>query len=289
MLISIACSRNHSRNQTAAPPPPRPAARYRRLAGFTLIELLVVIAIISVLIALLLPAVQAAREAARRVSCFNNLKQIGLALHSYHDSWNTFPPGGWEIRSFRSPKARQLAWSALILPWVEQKALYDSLNIVLTFDGPENSTSAAVVVSGYLCPSAPRLSVLISGRAVSDYGGMYGERITGPNNPPKGSMLYDLPVSLAMIRDGSSQTIIIGEDSGFPDGQWINGLNVFDQAFPINKAPSFENDLHSDHPSGVNIALGDGSARFLKETVDPRVLAALCTRAGGEIISADSY
>jgi prepilin-type processing-associated H-X9-DG protein len=97
-------------------------------------------------------------------------------------------------------------------------------------------------------------------------------------------MLYDRTLSIQSIRDGTSQTIFLGEDSHFADGQWIYARNVFDQAFPINKAPSFENDLRSEHPGGVQVVYGDGHARFLRETIDARTLAALCTRAGGEII-----
>ena len=97
--------------------------------AFTLIELLVVIAIIAVLIALLLPAVQAAREAARRIQCVSNLKQIGIALHGYHDSYNTFPAGGW-IAIFGQPLTNNMnmGWSASVLPWLEQNPLYNGLN-----------------------------------------------------------------------------------------------------------------------------------------------------------------
>lgn len=98
--------------------------------AFTLIELLVVIAIIAVLIALLLPAVQAAREAARRIQCVNNLKQIGIALHGYHDAYNTFPSGGW-IALPGQPATQNMntGWSASVLPWLEQRALFDELNL----------------------------------------------------------------------------------------------------------------------------------------------------------------
>jgi prepilin-type processing-associated H-X9-DG protein len=116
---------------------------------------------------------------------------------------------------------------------------------------------------------------------------MYGQRITGPNNPPNGSMLYDQAVSLAMIRDGASNTIVVGEAGGFAGAEWINGLNIFDQAFPIHRAPPFENEVQSKHPGGAHVLLGDGSARFLKETIALPPLAAYCTRAGGEVISAD--
>jgi prepilin-type N-terminal cleavage/methylation domain-containing protein len=261
----------------------------RGRAAFTLIELLVVIAIIGVLIALLLPAVQAAREAARRIQCANNLRQVGIAMHAYLDSNAVFPPGGWDWRPTNQPWKRQLAWSALILPYLEQTTIAGALNFDLGFDAAGNTTAAATVITSYLCPSAPRASMYIDTRAVCDYGGMYGERIMSPNSPAKGPMIYDRAFRVSEIMDGLSSTLFVGEDAGFPDGQWINGRNVFDQAFAINKAPRFENDLHSDHPGGVQILLGDGSVRFLKESIELRALAALCTRAGGEIVDASAY
>ena len=251
--------------------------------GFTLIELLVVIAIIGVLVALLLPAVQAAREAARRAHCLNNLRQMAIALQAYHDSGDQFPPGGW----INGPEKKQvwIAWSALILPQMEQAATYDAINIGKGFDSAENRTVAANTLSVYLCPSSRRPDVRVSGRGVSDYGGMYGERITSPNNPPKGAMLYNQTLPIAAITDGTSNTLFIGEAAGWLDGQWLNARNVFDQAFAINQAPSFENDLRSDHPGGAHAAFGDGHAGFIRATIDLRDLAALCTRAGGEIVT----
>jgi len=259
----------------------------RRRGGFTLIELLVVLAIIGVLIGLLLPAVQAAREAANRAQCLNNLRQMGLACHAYHDTERRFPPGGWEWRPFRNTTRRQLAWSMLLLPHLEQRPLFDDLNMAAAYDAPENATGAATVLSVYLCPSSRREDVRVEGRGASDYGGIFGERITSPNQPPKGAMLYDRPLPISAIRDGTSNTLLVSEDTAMIDGQWINGRNVFDQAFAINAAPPFENDIRSDHPGGANALFGDGSARFLKETMDLRPLAAICTRAGGEVVSAD--
>ncbi len=254
-------------------------------AAFTLLELLVAIAIIGVLLALLLPAVQAARSAARRTSCVNNLHQIGVALHGYHEKHGSFPPGGVEPRAIAGPEGRQLAWSAFLLPHLEQTSSHDRIDFAKAFDSSENAAAAAEIVPIYLCPSSSRESHLIDGRGACDYGGIYGERISGPNSPPKGTMLYDRVVRIRDIPDGTSHTLIVSEDSNWKDGQWINALNVFDQAFPINRAPSFENDIRSEHAGGANAAFCDGSARFLAEDMDLKTLAAICTRAGGEIVN----
>ncbi len=251
-------------------------------AAVTLVELLVVMAVLAALAALLLPAIHQARHAARRTNCRNNLRQIGLALNSYHALHRAFPPGGVEWRPQGNRTKRQLAWSAFLLPQIEEQALFARLDFKQAFDSPENAAAAAVVVPVYLCPDARRLSPLVSGRGACDFGGIFGERISGPNNPPRGVMLYDVAIALRQIRDGASKTLIVGEDSRFADGQWINGRNIFDQAFAINAAPDWENDLRSDHPGGAHAATADGAVHFLSESLDLRVLAALCTRAGGE-------
>ncbi len=250
--------------------------------AFTLIELLVVIAIIGVLIALLLPAVQRVREAANRTRCGNNLRQLGIALQHYHDGHGSFPPGGIEWRPPNDPTKRQLAWSAFILPFIEQGNLSAQMDLTKAFDSPENAAAAATLISTYMCPSTPRAEFHVEGRAVCDYGGIYGERITTPNNPPKGVMIYDRAYRIAEVVDGTANTLIVAEAAAFPDGQWINGRNLFDQAFPINQAPLWEHDIRSYHPQGAHGLFCDGSARFLRETINLKNLAAICTRALGE-------
>ena len=261
------------------------AARRQTRHAWTLIELLVTIAVIGILIGLLLPAVQAAREAARRTECTNHLRQLGVGLHAYHNAHDSFPPGGIEWRAPGNSTRRQLAWSALILPWIGQRNLYARLDLQTPFDSPENADAAATILAVYLCPTRRDPIALIDGRGPCDYGGIYGERITGPNSPPKGTMIYDRAIRLADVTDGASQTLILAEDTAWPDGQWINGRNIFDQAFAINAAPRFENDIRSDHPGGANGLFVDSSVRFLAESTDLRPLAAICTRAGGEPVA----
>jgi prepilin-type N-terminal cleavage/methylation domain-containing protein len=143
-------------------------AGQRRRHGFTLIELLVVIAIIGILIALLLPAVQKIRAAAARIQCANNLKQIGLAMHNYHDSYNSLPPGHVS-HSYNSPPGTTgykndgsptspyyyANWAILLLPFLEQQNLYNQYIQNLPNDHPGNYQVVQTYVSVYTCPSDP--------------------------------------------------------------------------------------------------------------------------------------
>lgn len=253
--------------------------------GFSLVELLVVVGILAALAALLLPAVQNARETARRSQCQNNLRQIGLALAMYHEVLESLPMGGIEWRPPTSVLKweRNIAWSALILPYLEQRQLHEAINFERPFDATDNTSAASAVIAAYLCPSSRRSRHVAPKRGPSDYGGIFGERITSANQPPKGTMLYDRAIRYQDVTDGLSKTIVIGEDSKTPDGEWINGYNVFDQSpFPINKAPPIENDLSSEHRGGVFVLFADDSVRFLDENTSPRIVAAICTRAGNE-------
>ena len=261
-----------------------------RSPAFTLIELLVVIAIIAVLIALLLPAVQAAREAARRAQCIANLRQIGIALHGYHGAWDTFPSGGWlALATDPTTVNMNIGWSAVVLPWLEQPALFAALNLNLPYNNVVNTTAGHTVLSIYLCPSEPRKSLWNSSpgdaypSADADYGGMYGPRTlispTDANNPPRGPMLFNQCISLTQITDGSSQTLQVGEDPEAINAMWISGHNIFDQFQPINARPpvEFGEELTSQHPGGVNTLFADGSVHFLKNSMNVFPLSAVCT------------
>lgn len=263
-----------------------------RAAGFTLVELLLVVAIIGTLVSLLLPAVQAAREAARRSHCQNNLRQIGLALHTFHDAHAAFPIGCIEKRTAKRPTARQLAWSAALLPQLEQQTLWRAIDFSATYDGARNAPAGSTALSVYLCPSAVRLAAGRDGAEVAnpaadyraaaiDYGGVYGAAQLSPSG--NGVMLFDRAVSLSEIADGASHTFIVAEDTGRGwgmDGEWINGENIFDLAGQVNAQQ--HDDLWSDHPGLTHALRCDGSVALLFETMDPQLLRAACTRAHDE-------
>ncbi len=201
--------------------------------AFTLIELLVVIAIIAVLIALLLPAVQQAREAARRSQCKNNLKQIGLGLHNYHDTFKYFPPGiatcnpGLGYAGWRGINTTGHSLLASILPYVDQAPLYNKLNWnVLGVDYDNTAGDAAhslaiqTILPVYLCPSSTTATLLSYNQAIqgaSNYVGISGSQPT--TAATSGTFFRNSSVNIAKMIDGTSNTMIVGEYSGLAMNQ----------------------------------------------------------------------
>lgn len=197
--------------------------------GFTLIELLVVIAIIAVLIGLLLPAVQKVREAAARTKCQNNLKQIGLALHTYHDARSSLPPA---VQGVENPSNLQAgtapnggwAWSVYILPYVEQGNLFNQLSPATTvIPGAQTATSNALVQTSlpvYLCPSSAivKLNAERGSHALSNYAAVLGPAVNGTTNftyaqftQATGCMFGNSATPFGDITDGTSNTVLVGE------------------------------------------------------------------------------
>ena len=349
--------------------------------GLTLIELLVVISIIGVLLALMIPAVQAAREAARRTRCANNLKQIGLALLTYESAVGCLPPGRLLTNDPRyagtNPPCTSLlvakSWLFRILPHLEQPALYNSINQGLTIFGLENSTSRSGSVGTFACPSDPDAGQVRRGFALilislgfdtdttpfrtqyGSYVGMYGSlhlqaiprSSSGCQVAPSvlaqvnGSFNDVAPIRLSSYSDGLSQTLIASERALFPlrnaearksaafdQYGWAASGNWGDTLVTAIYPPNLHKKLASEqsvepffaasslHPGGLNGLFGDGSVRFIRETIStwtfdpvsgepqgartdslgawinlprPGVWQSLTTRADGETLSADSY
>ncbi|HUY93010.1 MAG TPA: DUF1559 domain-containing protein [Pirellulales bacterium] len=219
----------------------------------------------GVLIALLLPAVQAAREAARRSQCSNNLKQIGLALQNYADVYKEFPP---QYLADENGKPMH-SWRVLILPYMEQQALYDQYDFNEAWDGPHNSQLAAQMPAVFRCPSDP---VTATGGTITSYVG-----VSGPGT------IFDGPKSanFANITDGLSNTLAVVEFAG-GGVHWMEPRDLdASQLSGIVSPPDGQN-ISSYHPGGANAEFADGHAQFLSSSIDLQFLRALTTVAGGE-------
>ncbi len=300
--------------------------RPRRSHGFTLIELLVVIAIIAVLVALLLPAVQQARESARRTGCRNSLKQIGLAVLNYEGAHRIFPPGSTSMIDYgvwsSIPTEYHLhGWASLILPNLDQTNVYKQVNYDVSALHPLNYTAASQRLAVYRCPSftgkdyslEPLYVKLSPTYAIRNYVAMGATTVGNLWKMPDGVIYPGSRTRVDDIRDGSSNTVLIAETREQNAAVWIDGgtASLTSRAYDDGNAPSYANDKiainatpyynsagqgidclwgpSSMHGGGAHHVLGDGSVRFISEHINPIVYDSLTTRAGGEPIKGNSF
>jgi len=291
-VVTSKCKRNASRI----------ASSVKRGRAFTLVELLVVIAVTGTLVAMLLPAVQAAREAARRGQCASHLRQIGLGILNYESVHRLFPP-----TFTRTPNHHVFTF---LLPYVEQQAVYAVYTFARNWSAAENRPARDTEIALYRCPSA------LGGRKfVSDYAagtlidsglwkplvsaGVLSNRSDWSNLFPPHSWQCR---SIAAVSDGLSNSFMLFEVAGRPDsyrgGQIEPGRTISGSRWADDESPfwvhnvcnglqlincSNNNEIYSFHPTGANFLYGDGSVRFHSETIDPDAFVTLFTRAAGDV------
>lgn len=292
-----------------------PHAPFSSRRGFTLVELLVVIAIIGVLIALLLPAVQQAREAARRSQCLNHLKQLGLAVHNFHDTYNELPPSRIQYT--------YLGWSALLLPFLEQQNLYEQIDLKKKYADQLEEVQRTSIAT-YICPSRRSVGSLTTEAepnqqdigAAWDYASCDGDftnsqyrevTSTGMLIIAQGDhTAYKSLTNMAKITDGLSNTLLIGErhvplerigqEEVAGDGPTLSGwayssMRMAGPGRPLGKGPNdiatTRESFGSWHPGICNFILGDASVRSIKATIDTDNLRRLANRADGQVISTE--
>jgi prepilin-type N-terminal cleavage/methylation domain-containing protein len=291
--------------------------RQRIRRGFTLIELLVVIAIIAVLIALLLPAVQQAREAARRTQCRSALKQIGLALHNYHDTASCLPPGWIGVNPSGQPfvdGGNGWGWASRILPQMDQAPLFQTLNFSLTVMDPAHATARLNSLPIYRCASdvGPNVWTLddtsanpLTQLATANYVGSFGvselDDCAGQPAPfrclGEGALFHNSSVRFSEMTDGTSNTYVVGEHKSSEELNWHstwvgvipNGEDAFVRVLGSadhtpNDPSNHIDDFSSHHVGGAHFVMGDGAVRFISTNISIDTFKALATRNGGEVV-----
>lgn len=281
--------------------------------GFTLIELLVVIAIIAVLVALLLPAVQSARESARQSQCKNNLKQMGIALHNYHEVHNTFPPGWIGVdqatRAHEAEGHTGFGWGTMLLPELDQANLAKVIDTRESIAHASNRPHLIKPLTIYRCPSdtgpevwsLPQaggtnvLAELASSNYVANWGTSEVDTACAPGKPcySDGAFYLNSSVRFRDLRDGASQTFHLGERRSDFDLKWnATWVGVYPQGeepfariigvadHTPNHPSGHMQDFSSMHTGGVHMLIGDGSVQFISENIDGKTWKALATING---------
>lgn len=284
----------------------RPRFQSRSLAAFTLVELLVVIAIIGILVALLLPAVQAAREAARRASCLNNLSQLGLATHNYEFSHEVLPPGTMDAEGpiINQAQGNHTSWIVHLLPYMEENALARRFDISLGAYAPENAEARSMQIQTVQCPSTPFNTVNKDGTVTqTSYAGCHHDVEAPIDTDNHGILFLNSQVRFSDIFDGSSKTFLIGEVANPDDALgWASGTRATlrntsaiidphelyrmrpEDEEPPEPQPLEVGGFGSFHPGGINVTFADGSCSFVTDDTNPQLLHLYGHRADGELM-----
>ena len=275
--------------------------------GFTLVELLVVIAIIGTLVGLLLPAVQAAREAARRCSCANNLTQLGLALHNHEFSQEAFPAGVTDdVGPIRSvAEGKHIGWIVRLLPYIEQQMLARNVDESAGAYAEANLPVRRARIQVLTCPSYPLPLANREGPEVghSTYAGCHASRETPIDAGNDGVLFLNSRIRFGDIEDGSSNTLLLGEHFLLPDDLgWMSGtratLRNSSRIEEIERSdaaaekpapdPTFVGGFGAYHPGGIQVSMADGATRFVARSTSPDVLRQLGARSDGELPAQDA-
>ncbi|MEZ6058776.1 MAG: DUF1559 domain-containing protein [Planctomycetaceae bacterium] len=285
-----------------------------RHRGFTLIELLVVIAIIAILIALLLPAVQQAREAARRTQCKNNLMQLGIAMHNYDMAFEMLPPGSVNPTGpiLNVPSGYHISWTIQILPMLDQSNVFSQFDFVQGAYGAANQRIRALQLDVLSCPSDYNFQSQVEGLGTvvaGSYVGCFGGDDVPIDMDNNGLLFLNSSINYRQIRDGASNTILVGEKIGVKNSNdlgWLSGTaaTLRNTGVPTNDggkyAEYFETlnastpkeppsqtttgGFSSQHTGGAQFLLADGSVRFMSENLDPQVFSWLGNREDLQIV-----
>jgi prepilin-type N-terminal cleavage/methylation domain-containing protein/prepilin-type processing-associated H-X9-DG protein len=285
----------HSARRKRAKP-----ARWSQPTGFTLIELLVTIAILGLLAALLLPAVQSARAAARRMQCKNQLRQLGLGLHLYHDSHLCFPAGSYVMGPADAIQSGW-GWSAMILPTIDQSDLYDLIDFGQGTATGDNLYVIETSPSFWRCPSDLDLERVTA----TPVGNPPYELASGNYCGSEGILSPMSSVRIAQVTDGTSHTFLVGErlvqagfDGSLPFTSSWCGYVAFATEYDscsiphllpnrvhfLNVSAADPNCFGSRHAGGANFLLADGSLCFISDSIDAAVYEALGTANGREVV-----
>jgi prepilin-type N-terminal cleavage/methylation domain-containing protein len=274
-----------------------------RQRAFTLVELLVVITIIGILIALMVPAVMSAREAARRMTCLNNLFRIGVALNNYQSAHDMLPPGTTDKQGpvHNTPQGYKMSWTVHVLPYLDEGVVSQHIALSVGACDPKNAAVRAVMLPVFTCPSAD--PALLGQPPASNYAGCQNDVEAPINADNRGVLFLNSHITRRDVTDGISHTIYLGEKlADATDLGWMSGTRAtlrntgsapgWGQPDPTAPDPAAKNDLWvggfaSEHPQISNYLFGDGRTESLSDCIDMKVLQQLGNRADGKLLTHD--